>query len=79
MGLIGMCLEIDAGSPPYIVMPYMANGSLLDYLKKERNNLVLTESADDNQVNHFMSFTITKYKLEYTVGLSFCQEEVCIT
>ena len=41
MGLIGVCL--DAGSAPYIVMPYMANGSLLDYLKKERSNLVLTE------------------------------------
>ena len=36
MGLIGVCL--DAGSAPYIIMPYMANGSLLKYLKKERKN-----------------------------------------
>ena len=48
MDLIGVCL--DTGTAPYIVMPYMANGCLLDYLKKERNNLVLTESADDDQV-----------------------------
>ena len=27
MGLIGVCL--DAGPAPYIMMPYMANGSLL--------------------------------------------------
>ena len=45
MGLIGVCL--DAGSAPYIVMPYMANGCLLDYLKKERSNLVLTNDKND--------------------------------
>ena len=49
MGLIGVCLN-DAGSAPYIVMPYMANGSLLDYLKKERRNVVIFEEADDDQV-----------------------------
>ena len=45
MGLIGVCL--DAGSAPYIIMPYMANGSLLKYLKRERKNLVLVEERDD--------------------------------
>ena len=48
MGLIGVCL--DAGIAPYIIMPYMANGCLLDYLKRERGNLVLAEKADDDQV-----------------------------
>ena len=48
MGLIGVCL--DAGSAPYIVMPYMANGSLLHYLKKERNNLVLNQYTDGDEV-----------------------------
>ena len=56
MGLIGVCL--DAGSAPYIVMPYMANGCLLDYLKKENNNLVLIKDDDDEvrvmcQMKHF--------------------------
>ena len=37
--LTGVCL--DFGPAPYIVMPYMANGSLLSYLQKERKNLVL--------------------------------------
>ena len=45
MGLIGVCL--DAGSAPYIVMPYMANGCLLNYLKKERDNLILTDDKND--------------------------------
>ena len=49
MGLIGVCL--DAGPAPYIVMPYMANGSLLHYLKRERGNLILTENEDEDEVN----------------------------
>ena len=48
MGLIGVCL--DAGPAPYIVMPYMANGSLLQYLKRERQNLVFVEGTDDDEV-----------------------------
>ena len=48
MGLIGVCL--DAGPAPYIVMPYMANGSLLEYLKKQRNKLVFTQDTDEDQV-----------------------------
>ena len=49
MGLIGICH--DAGPAPYIVMPYMANGSLLHHLKKERSNLVLVEGTDEDVVS----------------------------
>ena len=45
MGLIGVCL--DSGPAPFIVMPFMANGSLLYYLKRERKNLVVSEDDDD--------------------------------
>ena len=45
----GVCL--DGGQLPYIVMPYMANGSLLSFLKKERSSLVLTKEADSMQVS----------------------------
>ena len=48
MGLIGVCL--DAGSAPFIIMPYMANGSLLKYLKRERKNLILSEDDDEDEV-----------------------------
>ena len=37
--LSGLCL--DGGPAPYIIMPFMANGSLLSYLKEERDVLVL--------------------------------------
>ena len=42
LNLIGVCVE--ARPAPYVVMPYMPNGSLLEYLRKERARLVLKES-----------------------------------
>lgn len=49
LSLVGVCL--DAGPAPYVVMPYMANGSLLHYLKKERRNLVLPVDTDEDIVS----------------------------
>ena len=39
LNLLGVCL--DGGPAPYLVMPFMFNGSLLAHLKRERENLVL--------------------------------------
>ena len=48
--LIGVCL--DGGPAPYIIMPFMANGSLLGYLKKNRKSLVISsEDAGDEDVS----------------------------
>ena len=49
LNLMGVCL--DAGHAPYVVIPYMANGSLLHYLKKERRNLILPVGTDDDVVS----------------------------
>ncbi len=43
-------VSLDAGQSPYIVMPYMANGSLLNYLKKERANLTVDTKAPEEMV-----------------------------
>ena len=48
--LIGVCL--DGGPAPYIVMPFMPNGSLLSYLKKERETIILDISADEEMKVH---------------------------
>ena len=48
MGLIGVGL--DTGSAPFIIMPYMVNGSLLKYLRRERKNIVLSEEHDGDEV-----------------------------
>ena len=44
MPLLGVCM--DAGAGVSLIMPYMEQGSLLDYLRRERNNLVIPNSPD---------------------------------
>ena len=39
MTIKGICL--DRGPVPHLILPYMANGSLLSYIKKEQCNLVV--------------------------------------
>ncbi|XP_064398798.1 hepatocyte growth factor receptor-like [Halichondria panicea] len=48
MSLIGVCLDASPGIA--IVMPYMTNGSLLDYLKRERSSLELDDDCDIDQI-----------------------------
>ena len=47
LSLIGVC--VDAGPTPYIVMPYMANGSLHTYLRAERESLLFIEGTDTDE------------------------------
>ncbi|CAI7997308.1 Putative molluscan insulin-related peptide(s) receptor [Geodia barretti] len=39
MSLIGVCID---GEMPLIIMPFMSNGSVLDYLKNRKDNLLVT-------------------------------------
>ena len=48
ISLIGVCT--DAGPAPYIIMPFMSNGSLLSYLKKHRTELLLPDNTDEEIV-----------------------------
>ena len=48
LSIIGVC--VDAGPAPYIVMPFMANGSLLAYIKKEKMNLVVPIDASVDEL-----------------------------
>ena len=48
MSLIGVCLNSGAGVA--FVMPYMGNGSLLSYLRKDKNALVLPRGSDGETV-----------------------------
>jgi hypothetical protein len=53
MSLIGVCL--DAGPGVAIVMPFMANGSLLEYLKKERDKLYLPDTSELEDVSGYLA------------------------
>ena len=43
--LTGVC--IDGGPAPYIIMPFLTNGSLLSYLKENRASMVLDPQTVD--------------------------------
>ena len=43
LNLKGVCL--DGGPVPYIIMPFMTNGSLQSYLKENRETLVMDPSS----------------------------------
>ena len=43
--LRGVCL--DGGPAPYIIMPFMTNGSLLSHLKENRKTLVIDPESDN--------------------------------
>ncbi len=49
MNLIGVCLSDD--SFPLIIMPYMENGSLFNYLKKKRTDLFLGYDVNEEDVS----------------------------
>ncbi len=47
--LSGVCL--NGGPAPFIIMPFMENGSLLAHLKEQRQNIELTpENTDPEEV-----------------------------
>ena len=55
--LSGVCL--DGGPAPFIIMPFMANGSLLSYLKDHREAFVLepkSEEQDNEPVRSWLSY-----------------------
>ena len=49
LNLIGV--SVDSGEAPYIIIPFMANGSLLTYLRKERPQLTIAEAAGEQPVS----------------------------
>ena len=48
LALVGLC--VDGGPAPFVVMPFMANGSLLSYLKQNRPTLLLQGDCEEDEV-----------------------------
>ena len=63
--LKGVCL--DGGPAPFIVMQYMANGSLLNYLKENRQSLVLDPNI--TELDDIVSIRPYDTSLEYILKL----------
>ena len=45
---LGICLELQV---PYLLMPLMERGSLLMYLRKEKDNLLMPEDIEVDLVH----------------------------
>ena len=57
MSLVGVCLD---GEMPLLIMPFMSNGSVLEYVRHHKQELLLTSEATDEEV--WFNF----YRLGYT-------------
>ena len=57
MTLRGVCL--DGGPVPYIILPFMANGSLLSYLQRERSQLVVTNEIHSQVSSYYNTNLVT--------------------
>ena len=64
LNLIGVCVE--SGEAPYIIMPYMMNGSLLAYLRKEKPQFTFSQDAREEQVSNHCYFS---YRYSYNLGI----------
>jgi serine/threonine protein kinase len=71
--VLGVCM--DGGPAPYIIMPFMANGSLNVYLRNERDNLLLDPAStkSDDAVSNNSEKSINIAVCVFTV---FCGKEV---
>ena len=67
MSLVGVLLHSSQG--PSIVMPYMANGSLLDYFKRERKTLFLNLDAE---VDEIVSVRKLLLRMCHQISLGMC-------
>ena len=47
MSLVGVCLD---GEMPILIMPYMSNGSVLEYVRHHKQELLLTSEATNEEV-----------------------------
>ena len=48
MSLVGVCLDDEM---PLLIMPFMSNGSVLEYIRHHKQELLLTSEATDEEVH----------------------------
>ena len=70
MPLVGLCIE---GEMPLLIMPFMFNGSMLEYVRKKREKLYFIEKTDRLEVSNYMHIELTLCMcLHIVVYLSSC-------
>ena len=59
LGLTGVCFDAPGGCP-YLILPFMINGSLKDYLKKQRVHVTDVDTCPKVSVVHYCTSCITE-------------------
>ena len=72
--LVGVCIGLQDSTVPCIVMPFMSNGSLLSYLRKEAAALTISELADENVVTSTTKLLLSMC-LQVAKGMNYLTEE----
>lgn len=72
LSLIGVC--INAGPAPMIVMPFMANGSLLSFLRRERPDLTIAETSEQEFISAAQKQLLTMC-LQVAKGMVYLTEQ----
>ena len=53
MSLVGVCVD---GEIPLLIMPFMSNGSILEYVRHHKQELLLTSESTDEEVLEWFAF-----------------------
>ena len=62
MPLTGVCSE---GPSPLLIMPFMSNGNVLEYVRHHKEELMLTSEATESEVNLFTWMVESVIKMRY--------------
>ncbi len=75
LSLIGVCLDLTEA--PCIVMPYMSEGSLLSYLRRERPQLNIAENASiiDYDIVNNVTKQLLSMCLQIANGMEYLTNE----
>ena len=53
MSLVGVCVDREV---PLLIMPFMSNGSILEYVRHHKQDLLLTSESTDEEVSKWLAF-----------------------
>ena len=81
LGLLGVCFDAPDGNP-YIVLPFMANGSVCTYLKEKRAHVLDVDSIPKVYILSIMKHLVIRCKrnmaIEVLSMLPLLQSATCI-
>jgi len=77
MTLIGVCVSVGGG--PAIVMPFMENGSLLNYLRRDKKNITVKDDQDLETVSCMSLLETNIFHLFFSFFLVLIRKEASIS